>query len=403
MSAPGLRPEAEVLLAALAVGEGADARLRVSLTGDRALDWDWIGTTAHESRVAPLVAHALERVGMPSVPAEVAELFRARARSARLRHLGHMGELVALARALARESIEVQVYKGPALAELLYPEPGLREYSDLDVVVLPADLARARAVVVASGWRPLEDRTGAALADFVERDCEERFLRDGTGQLLELHWRLLPRNQPQRLAVEELWARSDRVTWAGASLRVLEPSDLLLALCHHAGEKHRWMRLQMVADVARYLARYGDHDLDATLARAAACGLEDCVLVGLYLAWSWLDAPVPRACIERIAASSRVRARVATTRGRVFRAEHGFAGRREWLAYGEDLRAFERAQGVPAPGKLGLAAYVRELATPDWADRQSWPLPAGLHFLHWGWRPVRLAMRVGRNLPERVR
>lgn len=403
MTAPGLRPEAELVLAALSVGDGADARLRASLAPGPALDWDWIGTTVHESRVAPLVADALERVDFASVPEDVAELFRARARTARLRHLGHMGELLALARALAAADVEVQVYKGPALAELLYPDPGLREYSDLDVVVLPADLARAREVVVSGGWEPVEPRAGAALAEFVARDCEERFVRPGTGFLLELHWRFLPKNQPQRLDVEESWARSDRVTWAGTSLRVLEPSDLLLALCHHAGEKHRWMRLQMVADVARYLVRHRELDLDATIARANTRGLEDCVLVGLYLAWSWLDAPVPRATVERIAASTRLRARIATARGRVFRAEHGFAGRREWKAYGEDLAALERARGIRAAGKLASAAWLRELATPDWADRQSWPLPAGLRFLHWGWRPVRLALRVGGKLPERLR
>lgn len=48
--------------------------------------------------------------------------------------------------------ISVIPFKGPALASLLYEEPALRQYDDLDFLLDRADLPQARDLLIAEGY-----------------------------------------------------------------------------------------------------------------------------------------------------------------------------------------------------------------------------------------------------------
>jgi len=396
----GLRPEAELLLRALSVGPRAAERLG-ELDGT-ALDWSWIGRRADASRVVPTLARALAGAPPPGLPEEVAAACELRRQNAHLRHLRYVGELCALARELGSRGVPVLAYKGPALAELLYDPPGLREYTDLDLLVREADLEPARELLAERGWLPVEELDEAGRRQLAEADCEQVFHRPRTSQVLELHWRLLPSGHPQGMDVESLRARARPLRVAGVDLLVFEPLDLLLALCLHAGQKHRWMRLQMVLDVARFFVAHPFPDLAELRERARGLEIEVELLLGGYLAWSWLDAPVPGPLVDAALASDVVRARAAVVRGRVFRERRDLPGFGEWRAYVERGIELERERGRQPGLRLGRARYLLEMATPEWGDRQSWRLPHGLRFLHWAWRPVRLWARHGGRLWQRL-
>lgn len=104
--------------------------------------------------------------------------------------------------ALRSAGVEPLLMKGWAAAQL-YPEPGLRPYSDVDLFVLPAWQARAQDV----------------LAHL-----------DPVGTAVDLHARIP--DMPDR-APEELYAGSRELTLDGTPVRVLGPEDHLRLLCLH--------------------------------------------------------------------------------------------------------------------------------------------------------------------------
>lgn len=93
--------------------------------------------------------------------------------------LGHLLDVQdeALA-ALAETGIAVVILKG-TVASMYYPDPALRSYGDIDLMVAPADLTRARAVLIESGFAGEDD----------EGVCDHHVGLEKGGIHLELHWR----------------------------------------------------------------------------------------------------------------------------------------------------------------------------------------------------------------------
>jgi hypothetical protein len=115
--------------------------------------------------------------------ARIAAVHRVHSRA--LRH-----ELADLAPILADAcGAEPVCIKGPAIADRFYPEPGLRTFADLDLLVLPAQMRAAVDALSSRGYDTvLEFRPG-----FGERHGHDVHLRRmvGSRQLdVELHWRI---------------------------------------------------------------------------------------------------------------------------------------------------------------------------------------------------------------------
>jgi hypothetical protein len=114
--------------------------------------------------------------------------------------------------------LEALVVKGWAIARH-YPEVGLRQYTDLDVVVRPDEMGAAR----------------AALADLPASHCPVD-LHAGPASL-------------DALGFDDLLARAERVRLAGLELRVLGPEDHLRVLALHA-LRHGMFRPIWLVDLA---------------------------------------------------------------------------------------------------------------------------------------------------------
>ena len=92
---------------------------------------------------------------------------------------------------LSAAGIKAAILKGAA-AGMLYPDPALRSYGDIDFMVSPDDLGYARSALLAAGFTG-EDDEGAS-------DHHVGLVKDGVH--LELHWR--PNGIPQGAGKERL-------------------------------------------------------------------------------------------------------------------------------------------------------------------------------------------------------
>ena len=178
--------------------------------------------------------------------------------------------------------------KGPVVADRLYPDPTLRPFSDLDLVV-PRDRLRAaaRALEAEHGYRPEEE----PWSGFGERQGHHvSMVREHAGHLLsvELHWRLSDDPAAEQLDHSRLVSDAGRLPLAeGGALAVPSAEDELVILALHLLHE-RQKRLVWINDVALAAERASEAEWLGAFAAARGLGLAWVLVRGLDYAASYL-------------------------------------------------------------------------------------------------------------------
>lgn len=197
-------------------------------------------------------------------------------------------ETTRLTGVLGAAGVRSMPVKGPVLAQMLFGDPGRRQYSDLDLMVEPGRVDDAVAALRDAGYEPKwPPRTAARHARF--NWYEELPLRHSRNGIdVDLHWSFTPRHYVARMDDREVWARAERVGFLGSSVEVPAPPDYLEYLCLH-GARHEWSRLGWLADLAAFRARFGSCiDLPSLTQRSRGGAL---IADALQRAADWLGEP----------------------------------------------------------------------------------------------------------------
>ena len=166
-------------------------------------------------------------------------------------------ELVKILRAFHEEGIALIVMKGPALAYTVYPSPRLRTYHDIDALIRPEDLPRARTLLARMGYTFYEEyranatdnaRTGY---NFIQKRPDSWL-----EVLIELHTAPHPSEIGTRFDVAALWRTAQPVEILGETALTMDPIHHLLYLCWHY-RFHGFSRLLWLYDVVMMLRAYG--------------------------------------------------------------------------------------------------------------------------------------------------
>jgi hypothetical protein len=216
-------------------------------------DWDALLAAARRERVAPLLAHALERGQIPPAgpPANVQAALR-REYLATAAKAAILGDAAAgLLSAFARVGIPLIALKGLALAETIYPNPALRPMEDLDFLIRSSDLPAAVRLLAETGYR----EAWHGFPDFqradglVDVDLHTELLHEG-----EVPTRL----DAQAIGAEALFAAAQPATIAGQPGLVLSAAHQLLHLCQHLCYHHGLSGLLRHADILALTTRHPD-------------------------------------------------------------------------------------------------------------------------------------------------
>jgi hypothetical protein len=140
---------------------------------------------------------------------------------------------------LAAEAIPARIVKGPVFARKLYSNAADRPFTDIDILVEPANLSRANQVIAACGFELSGDEAQSyRLQEFKWLEKENSSL------LIELHGDLVHDSGMRRrlsLGFSELGIIDGEATDTPAAL-------LTIAIVHAAGG-HKFHRLQLCVDV----------------------------------------------------------------------------------------------------------------------------------------------------------
>jgi hypothetical protein len=381
-----MRPEVRLLLACARVGLDAAHAEQVQALLGQGLDWAWLLRAARRHAAAPLLYWHLSRVAPGAIPAPLGDDLRQRFHDNARHSLLLTGELLRLLPLFASRGVRALPFKGPTLAAYAYGNLALRQFIDLDLLILPADFPRARELLAAEGYRPGLPLPPAQEEAYLAAAGQVPFVKEGRTCTVELHARFAPRDFYFPLGLERLWPRLRPLSLGGNPVRTLAGEDLLLVLCAH-GAKHLWGCLGWVCDVAELLRVQQAMNWAAVADEARTLRCERVLLLGLVLAHDLLQAPVPEEVFRRARGVPAARALAARVAEQIFREADGRAWGLENGLF--QLRVRERLRD-------GLRYALSLALGPTVADWTALRVPASLSFLYYLSRPARLALKYGR-------
>jgi Uncharacterised nucleotidyltransferase len=375
---PKMPPEADLLFATARVRMTAEIadRIRAVVRGE--VNWIYLIQLALQHETTALLYWNLQRICPDSVPAGIlkplAARYQAQATEARYR----AEELVRILDALQDRGVFALGYKGPILAQRLYGDLSLREFSkssDLDIIIHECDLPKAQAVILGQGYRE-QARSEREL--IFRENCGERFL--------ELHWHFTTHLSRVPDDPKRFLQRFEMVPLTGATVRSLPLEVYFLVLSLHA-TKHRWRKLKLICDIAEILGSR-DVDWEYVAREAEHLGLRRMLALGVLLAEDPLQVVAPAGLTRRLKIDRQARVLAAECRQELFK-EPGDLWR-----YHADFRFLLKIRERPHDRiSMFFWEWLWPKTMPDEDDRRFAPMPRSLSALYYFLRPVRLAWR----------
>lgn len=180
--------------------------------------------------------------------------------------------------------IRWRLTKGAALAHLDYPDPAIRTFGDLDLVVHPSDWSTAFRLLSTNGYH----REAPTLpGGYDDRYGKGATLTTVDGLEVDLHRRFAIGRFGVTAKTEVLFASSDAIMLAGRTMPVLDPPGRLLHACFHAA-LGGFRGLRAFRDVAQLILVTGA-DWEATFDVARRWRAEAVVASAIAEAWNRLE------------------------------------------------------------------------------------------------------------------
>lgn len=365
-----LRPEAALLLSCARPSLSRDDRHRLAASAEQIADWDDLLALGERHGLLPLLYLHLNVLGADHVPRSVFMALWARYEEIGRRNQRMARALVEIVTALEEGGISALPYKGPSLAEDVYGDLALREFGDLDILLRPHDVLRARTLLQARGYVSEYD---------LAQDSEDAYLRS------HLNYHLVLFRDVDNVMVELHWKTDADFPVEPSLVRHFSNEELLLVLLVH-GSKHRWERLAWLVDIAALLRKYPGIDWDWVMGRAAELHCRRRLGVGLLLVNRLLDVPLPKPVLDKIGSSRHVHVLAERILDQSFSRKLVDPGALELLGF--DLRMYDRMHQK-------LVHCFSVIFAPNLVEWSRWPLPAWLHFAYFPLRLFRLTIKYG--------
>lgn len=227
-----------------------------------------------------------------------------------LRHRQILGRLLA---AMDAGGVQALVIKGTALAYDLYPDAAMRPRGDTDLLVAPADLDRARAILAAQGF---SQPVGENAPEGSTQEVWHIIPPDSVAHDIDLHWQAF--NGPSLAAiipVAEAMAEAQPLPRLAPQAQGLSRGHGLLHSCIHRaqhilspyfvdGEAHYGGdRLIWLCDIDLLARALGPEEWTLFTTRAMARGVAPVCHGALEEAHRLLGTPLPGDVMARLGAS----------------------------------------------------------------------------------------------------
>lgn len=312
-----------------------------------ATEWQRLIQQVRFHRLSGLLAAAVRDGDLQTTPEQERAAHGAHTNSMQI-CLELEAELLRTRDLLDQAGVRLRVLKGPAFAHLDYPDPALRVFGDIDLLV-PSD--QFDTAVDALSEAGFNRKFGELRPGFDHRFGKGACFRGANGHEVDLHRTFVMGRFGLTLDLDEVWNSADRFALARRLFATLDADQRFLHACYHAALGKPRAHLVPLRDLAGMVQRRDRPvDVDRVLALSARWQSQAVVARAVGLAWEAFalpETPFVRWAREFSPSESDQRAL------------------RTYLdpTMGYAARSYVAIQAVP--GMRAKAAFVWALASPD--------------------------------------
>jgi hypothetical protein len=351
------------------------------------LDWSKVTQLALRNGVAPLLYKSLISTLPKTVPQDVLVQLKEHYLFNLQSNLYLTNELVGILKNFADNEIQIIPYKGPVLTRSIYGNLGLRQISDLDIIVHKHDVKKAKQALLSLGYKltwPEIQLSEKQEVSHIQAKYNYQFVREDDGVIVELHWNVTPEYFSFPQNPDWLWQHLETTTLSGVTLSTFAPEEYLLILCVH-GSNHCWLRLSWICDINELIQKTLTLNWKKVSSEARSQGSERMFLNGLLLSSTLLGTDLPKEVWDRVEKCPEV---IPITYQVVAKlAENSYIGTGLFDVPRFHLKVRDTLQD--------RWRYLYSLAAPSVKDWSFIQLPESLDYLYYLLRPIRLGVEYG--------
>ena len=291
-----LGPAYKLIFASARLRPTADDILLMDQSASLIHDWDYFTNQAVRSGLGPLVHKNLPLLKIYDViPREAKTKLQQIYYRSLTRNMMIYEHFRKAVKAFNEKGISVIALKGVYLADTLYQDIGLRQMSDIDLLVRDEDTESCCHILHGFGYRQSQNYFNSEIFRwlFTPKHIPQMVLN---GVAFEIHSKIHASNRGYHIKINDLFRRSRPTVINSTHCLSLSADDLVLHLCIHLFEHLPQPQFQLYrfCDIAEVLRNCG-HELDWTEIKRR-CDLYRCtsqVFSILSLARIYFNAPVP--------------------------------------------------------------------------------------------------------------
>jgi len=298
-----LTPEEKLILSCIKIHPGPSELEKINNLIPLIQDWEYLTATIIDRGIAPLFYKKLPLLTNSS---QIPEAVRTKLQQAWYKTFSRSTVLYEhfrkIAEAFTSQNIQVIALKGIYLSEWLYQDIGLRQFSDIDLLLKEEDAANCLIILEGLGYIPYKIELSSFVLSQFAKDIVHYPPRMKDGVSIELHIKLHSKNQSYNVLIPTLWANAIPATINGILVLALNNRDLLIHLCLHLDKHFRVGHVQFTCfnDITNLLER--DADILNWEKLTETCRLYHCeetVYLIILMIHTYMSAAVPLAILEK--------------------------------------------------------------------------------------------------------
>lgn len=220
-----------------------------------------------------------------------------------VRSLYIRSEFARVTKALQAENIEVMALKGIALIGTVYPDAGVREMTDIDLLIRPEQAEHAQEIATGLGYEAVGTEAAQERTREVHRHLPKLHNHDRELSI-EIHTHFVSNDSPLHFDIDTVWQHASKTTLHGVDVLVPSPEHMVIHLCLHFFLDRRFTSgssLKQLNDLASYLKVESEKiDWDFFIDEVQKNRLEGPVFSILSTAITLLSTDVPAHVLESL-------------------------------------------------------------------------------------------------------
>lgn len=298
-----LSPEDKLILSSIKIELSTTESEQLNNLIPQIRNWDYLIKTIIDRGIGPLFFKKLPLLSnSPKIPEYVKTKLQQAYYKTISRSMVLQENFRKIAEVFSPNNISVIALKGIYISEWLYQDIGLRQFSDIDLLVYEEDGEKCLNLLSGMGYKPSSVLSN--LSEFVQEHFDivhySPMVLDGVS--IEIHIKLHAKTEKYHLLVDEVWKNAIPATINGSQVLALNIYDLLIHLCLHLDKHFRVGKVQFTCftDITNILNKHVNMiDWEVLTESCRLYNCEKIVFEYILLINKHMNAPVPDVVIQQ--------------------------------------------------------------------------------------------------------